>query len=171
MIRHIVFDIGHVLIQWDPEIPYRRLIPDAVERRWFLETVCTPAWNREQDRGRSWAEAESLLIRDYPDKADLIRAYRAHWSEMVPGEVPGTFAILRALLDAGHDVTMLTNFHQDTFREAQAMYPALTETRGVTVSGEVRMLKPDRDIYDRHVETFGLDPAACLFFDDTVANV
>ncbi len=171
MIRHIVFDIGHVLIRWDPEIPYRRLIPDAEERRWFLDNVCTPAWNREQDRGRDWTEAEDLLIADYPDRAELIRAYRTLWSEMVPGDVPGTFDIMRTLQDEGHDVTLLTNFHQDTFKEAQAMFPALAGTRGVTVSGEVRMLKPDRAIYDRHAETFDLDPAACLFFDDTAANV
>ena len=171
MIRHIVFDVGHVLIDWDPEIPFRRLIPDAVERRWFLDHVCTSAWNRAQDRGRDWGEAEAILIRQFPEHEAMIRAYRAHWTEMLPGEIDGSFAVLRALMDAGHDVTLLTNFHQDTFPLAQDIFPDLKRPRGATVSGTERMLKPDREIYDRHVANFDLDPAACLFFDDTRANV
>jgi len=171
MIRHIVFDIGMVLLNWDPERPYRRLIPDAARRRWFLDTVCTPAWNKEQDRGRSWAEAEAILIDDYPDEAELIRAYRTHWHEMVPETLPGTPEIYGALLDAGHDVTLLTNFNQDTFQIALQRYPLLDRARGRTVSGEIGILKPDPAIYDHHASTFDLDPTATLFFDDSPANV
>ena len=171
MIRHIVFDIGRVLIEWDPERPYRKLIPDEARRHWFLSEVCTSAWNKEQDRGRSWAEAERLLIERYPDEAALIRAYRENWSEMVPGEIEGTRAIFDGLIAAGLDVTMLTNFAPDTFAIAQSRFPVLTQSRGVTVSGAVELVKPDRAIYDLHARTFGLDPARTLFFDDTMENV
>ncbi|APY13370.1 HAD-IA family hydrolase [Brucella sp. 10RB9214] len=170
-VKHVVFDIGKVLIHYDPELAFLDIIPDAGERRWFLENICTSAWNIEQDRGRSWQEAEALLLESHPQHHDQIRAFRRNWSRMVPHAYDDSVEILRGLIAAGHDVTMLTNFASDTFREAQARFPFLTESRGVTVSGDIRLLKPDRAIYDHHVASFGLDPAATLFIDDTMHNV
>jgi 2-haloacid dehalogenase len=170
-IRHIVFDIGKVLIHYDPEIPFKRIIPDERRRAWFLEDVCSPEWNAEQDRGRSWETAEQELIERFPDEADNIRAFREHWHEMVSHAYEDSVAILREQLDAGRDVTMLTNFASDTFREAQEMYPFLKSTRGVTVSGDIGIIKPDLAIYARHTEEFSLDPAATLFIDDSEKNV
>lgn len=170
-IRHIVFDIGKVLIHYDPDLPFSRLIPDAEERRWFLENVCTNDWNIEQDRGRSWRDAEDLLIAAHPDYAENIRNFRRYWHEMVPHAYGDSVAIMERLIAAGHDVTMLTNFAADTFAEARTRYPFLQRPRGVTVSGEVGMIKPDRDIYDHHVATFGLDPSATIFIDDSPQNV
>ncbi len=170
-IRHIVFDIGKVLIHYDPDLPFSRLIPDAAERRWFLENVCTPEWNVEQDRGRSWSEAERLLIADHPDHADNIRNFRTCWHEMVPHAYEESVALMERLIDAGRDVTLLTNFAPDTFEEARRRFPFLERARGVTVSGEVGMIKPERGIYDHHARTFGLEPAATLFIDDSQKNV
>ena len=170
-VRHIVFDIGKVLIHYDPQIPFRRLIPDDAERRWFFANVCTHEWNLEQDRGRPWTEAEALLIERHPERAELVRAFRRHWHEMVPHAYGGTVAILRRLIAEGHDVTMLTNFAADTFAEARRRFEFLDEPRGVTVSGEVGLIKPDRAIYDHHAATFGLDAGGILFIDDSEANV
>lgn len=170
-IRHIVFDLGNVLINWDPDIPYRRLIPDPEERRRFLTEVCTFEWNAEQDRGRTWREAEDLLVAEHPELEPLIRAYRAHHHEMTSGPIPGTAAIMQALVDAGHDITALTNYSAETFPDAEANYPILGLFRGVTVSGRVRLMKPEAAIYHRHAETFGLEPDATLFFDDNPGNV
>ena len=170
-IRHIVFDIGKVLIHYDPELPYRRLIPDAERRGWFLREVCTGDWNVEQDRGRAWHEAEALLIERHPAEEGMIRAFRRHWHEMVPHPYEDTVTIMEGLVDAGHDVTMLTNFAADTFTEARDLFPFLQTPRGVTVSGEVGLIKPDERIYRLHAETFGLTPAATLFIDDSQNNV
>jgi 2-haloacid dehalogenase len=170
-IRHIVFDIGKVLIHYDPNLPFQRIIPDAERRRWFFETVCTNDWNIEQDRGRSWADAEALLIARFPDEADNIRAFRKSWHEMVPHAYEDSVAIMTGLIDAGHDVTMLTNFAADTFREARERFDFLNRPRGVTVSGEIGLLKPDVAIYERHARDFGLDPAASVFIDDSIKNV
>lgn len=170
-IRHIVFDIGKVLIHYDPELPFRRLIPDEDKRAWFLSEVCTPDWNIEQDRGRSWDEAEALLIERHPQEQDLIRAFRRHWREMVPHAHDDTVAVMQELIGAGRDVTMLTNFAADTFVEARASFPFLGQPRGVTVSGEVGLIKPDTAIYRLHAQTFGLAPAATLFIDDSPPNV
>lgn len=170
-IKHIVFDIGQVLLHWDPEVPYRTLIPDEKDRQWFLTEVCNSEWNREQDRGREWADAESFLIAGYPDYEELIRAYRRDWIKMLTHRIEDSIEILQELLNAGHDVTMLTNWHQDTFAEARGVHEFLDSTRGVTVSGEVKMIKPEPEIYQLHAKTFDLEPAHTLFFDDSPNNV
>ncbi|MCE6074783.1 HAD family hydrolase [Agrobacterium vitis] len=170
-IRHIVFDIGKVLIHYDPNLPFSRIIPDPKERQWFFDNVCTHDWNIEQDRGRTWADAEALLIAEHPDREAHIRAFRQHWREMVPHAYEGTVEIFNALIDEGRDVTMLTNFAADTFVEAREMFPFLNRPRGVTVSGEIGLIKPDVAIYHRHASDFGLDPAHTIFIDDSLPNV
>ncbi|MBU1325911.1 MAG: HAD family phosphatase [Alphaproteobacteria bacterium] len=170
-IRHIVFDIGKVLIHYDPNLPFARIIPDAEERAAFFATVCTHEWNLEQDRGRSWPEAEAVLIARFPDQEARIRAFRRHWPEMVPHAHDDSVAILTALIDAGRDVTLLTNFAADTYAEARRMFPFLDRPRGVTVSGEIGLIKPDLAIYERHAREFGLEPRHTVFIDDAAANV
>lgn len=170
-VRHIVFDIGKVLIHYDPHIPFSRLIPDDAEREAFFAEVCTHEWNLEQDRGRSWAEAEEVLIAEHPDKAELIRAFRVHWPEMVSHSYEESVAIMLDFIENGQDVTMLTNFAADTFKEAKEKFPFLKAPRGVTVSGEIGLIKPDRAIYDRHADVFDLDPSGTLFIDDSLPNV
>lgn len=169
--QHVVFDIGKVLIHYDPHIPFRDLIPDEAERSFFLTHVCSHEWNLEQDRGRSWPEAEAEAIARHPDRAEHIRAFRRNWHRMVPHAYDGSVALMLGLIEAGVDVTMLTNFASDTFRQAQGIFPFLTGTRGVTVSGDIGQIKPDRAIYDAHVGSFGLDPARTLFIDDSLPNV
>ncbi|MDQ0455124.1 HAD family hydrolase [Rhizobium paknamense] len=170
-IRHIVFDIGKVLIHYDPNLPFSRIIPDEAERQWFFANVCTHEWNLEQDRGRSWTDAEALLIAEHPEREAHIRAFRKHWREMVPHAYEGTVEIFKGLIDEGRDVTMLTNFAADTFTEAREIFPFLNLPRGVTVSGEIGLIKPDVAIYERHARDFDLSPAHAIFIDDSVANV
>ncbi|PTM98521.1 HAD family hydrolase [Mycoplana dimorpha] len=170
-IRHIVFDIGRVLIHYDPQIPFSRLIPDEAERAWLFANVCTHDWNLEQDRGRAWEEAEGLLIRDFPRHEDNIRAFRKYWHEMVSHAYEDTVAIMAALVAEGRDVTMLTNFAADTFKQARQLFPFLELPRGVTVSGEIGLIKPDIAIYHKHARDFSLDPAHTLFIDDSERNV
>ena len=170
-IRHIVFDIGKVLVHYDPDLPFSRIIPDPEERKWFFGNVCTADWNIEQDRGRTWEDAEAELIALYPDHAESIRSFRRHWHEMVPYHYEDSVALMERLIDAGHDVTLLTNWAADTFAEARKRFPFLEKPRGITVSGEIRAIKPDRAIYDHHATTFGIEPAAALFIDDSQKNV
>jgi HAD superfamily hydrolase (TIGR01509 family) len=171
MIDHIVFDIGKVLIHYDPHLAFADIMPDKTRRDWFFAHVCTHDWNMEQDRGRSWEDAEAEAIAKFPTEADNIRAFRRNWAMMVPHAYDGTVEIMRALIADDRDVTMLTNFASDTFREAQVLFPFLTEPRGVTVSGDIRVLKPDIAIYEHHHAAFGLTPGRTLFIDDVPANV
>lgn len=170
-IRHIVFDIGNVLLYWDPELIYLERIADAQERRWFLEEVCSPQWNIERDLGKSFAEGEAELIGRHPDHADNIRAYFADWHKSIPNPVAGVPEILESFIRGGHDVTMLTNFSAETFPRAVEKYPFLRGPRGVTVSGEVGVVKPDPEIYRLHEERFDLVTGKTLFIDDSAANV
>ena len=170
-INHIVFDIGKVLIAYDTEIPYLRLIPDEAERKHFLAEICSPAWNIEQDRGRAWEEAEAELTALHPEKASLIRAFRQNWHHMVGPAMEDVVAIMRRFIADGHDVTLLTNFASDTFRESQKRFAFLNEARGVTVSGDAKVIKPDPAIYQLHAATFGLAPEKTLFIDDSLPNI
>ncbi|MEM6461466.1 MAG: HAD family phosphatase [Pseudomonadota bacterium] len=170
-IEHIVFDIGRVLLHYDPQIPFNRIIPDEEERQWFFEHVCTIDWNVEQDRGRSWEEAEAAAIAAYPEHETLIRAFRLNWHEMVPHAYEDTVDIMLGLIDDGHDVTMLTNFASDTFREAMQRFDFLSEPRGVTVSADVGAIKPQPEIFKIHATAYALEPEATLFIDDSPMNV
>ena len=170
-IHHIVFDIGKVLVHYDPDLPFSRLIPDEAERKWFFDNVCTSAWNVEQDRGRTWEEAEAELLAVHPNHEENIRNFRRYWHEMVPYAYDDSVAIMEKLIAQGRDVTMLTNFAADTFAEARSKFPFLEKPRGVTVSGEILAIKPERAIYDHHVKAFSLEPAATIFIDDSQKNV
>jgi len=167
----VVFDLGGVLIDWDPRHLYRSLFRGdhaAMER--FLSEVCTPAWNQQQDAGRPWAEAVAVLQKQYPEHDGLIRAYDLRWSEMIAGEMPGTVAILRALHAAGTPLYALTNWSQETFPIAEQRFDFLTLFRGIVVSGSERLVKPDLAIYRLLVKRYGLNPARCVYVDDNATN-
>jgi 2-haloacid dehalogenase len=167
----VVFDVGAVLIDWDPENLYRKLIPDDAERDYFLTHITPRIWNAHQDLGLTWPEAIEKRISIYPEYADLIRAYYDRWPEMVKGAIAGTVAIKAKLREGGIPVYAITNFNQDTWRLSQKLWPFLTEFDGIIVSGEEKMLKPDPAIYTLLCQRYNLNPADCLFIDDVPANV
>lgn len=167
----VVFDIGGVLIDWDPRYLYRKLLPDepAVER--FLAEVCTIEWNAEQDLGRPWAEAVAQLCERFPDQAALITAYRDRWGEMIAGAIDGTVAVLRELREAGVPLYALTNFSAETFAQARARFEFLDWFQGIVVSGEERLVKPDPRIYRRLLDRYRLPVESTVYLDDVPANV
>jgi HAD superfamily hydrolase (TIGR01493 family) len=167
----VIFDIGGVLIDWDPRHLYRKLLPDepAVER--FLAEVCTAAWNAEQDRGRSWAEAVAALTARFPGDAALISSYDERWGEMVAGAFDDSVAVLRELREAGVPLFALTNFSVEKFRQTRARFGFLDWFDGIVVSGEERLVKPDPRIYRLLLGRYGLRPAATVYVDDLPANV
>ncbi|WP_269583865.1 HAD family hydrolase [Roseibium sp. Sym1] len=171
-ITTVVFDIGNVLIDWNPEYLFARLIPEETARKTFLETVCTAEWNLQQDLGRPWPEAVAMLQAQHPDKSELIEAYYTRWHDMVPGEIPETPDLLATLKEAGIPLYAITNFSGEKFGEAQARFPFLkTSFLDIVVSGDEQLAKPDPRIYEILFERNGLDPATCLFIDDSEQNV
>ena len=113
--KAVVFDLGGVLIDWDPRYLYRKLLADEAAVEEFLATVCTPEWNAEQDRGRPFAEGVAELVERHPEHAAAIAAYRERWPEMVAGDVPGTVEVLADLRAAGVPLYALTNWSAETF--------------------------------------------------------
>jgi len=166
----VMFDLGGVLIDWNPRHLYRKLFDDAPAMEAFLSEVCTPSWNLEQDRGRPWAEAIAALSAIHPDKAELIAAYRSRWGEMLAGPIEGSVAILEALARAGVPLYALTNWSAETFPIAEELYDFLGLFRGIVVSGRIGLIKPDRAIYDHAVARFGLVPERTVFIDDSAKN-
>ena len=166
-----VFDIGNVLIRWDPHCLYRKLIPDEAERLDFLNRICPGEWNLEMDQGKPFAQGVAERAALFPDKADLIRAYHERWVETLDGAIDGTVAILGELRALGIPCYAITNFNHETFDIAVQHFPFLDSFDGIVVSGREGVLKPDRAIYDLLCRRHGLDAADCLFIDDSAANV
>jgi len=167
----VVFDLGNVLIAWDPRRLYRQLIDDEERMDWFLREVCNSAWNEQQDAGRSWSEATALLRGRYPEHADLIDAYHLRWEETLVGPIEGTVALLGELKARGVRLLALTNWSQETFPIARQRFPFLQWFEGIVVSGEERLIKPDPRIYQRLLERYAVDPARALYIDDSQRNV
>lgn len=171
-IRAAVFDLGGVLIDWDPRHLYRKVFgrdEAAMER--FLATVCTAEWNGEQDRGRPFSEAIAELIAGAPQHRANIEAYFERWGEMLSGEIPGTESVLLELRSAGVGLYGLSNWSAETFPIAVDHFPCLNLFEGIVVSGSEGVAKPDPRIFEILCRRYGLDPAACLFVDDAPANV
>jgi 2-haloacid dehalogenase len=167
----VIFDLGGVLIDWNPRHLYRKLFDDEAAMETFLREVCAPAWNLEQDRGRPWAQAIAELSAQHPDKAGLIAAYRRRWPEMLNGPIAGTVAILEQLHDAGVRLFALTNWSAETYPYAEQLYPFLARFRAVVVSGRIGLIKPEAAIYRHAIARFGVEPARTLFIDDSASNV
>ncbi len=167
----VVFDLGGVLIDWDPRHLYRKLFAGdeaAMER--FLATVCTHEWNRCQDAGRSFAEGARLLKAKHPDKAELIDAYAARFDEMMVGPITGSVEILAELRDRGTPLFGLTNWSNETYPPARERFAFLSWFRGILVSGEVGVIKPDPRIFELLIERFGIEPEQAVYIDDVKAN-
>jgi 2-haloacid dehalogenase len=167
----VVFDLGNVLIEWNPRRLYERLIPDPGELTTFFETVITDDWVRAQDAGRPFSEGISLLVERFPHYAAEVRAFRERWSEMLPGQIDGCVAILAELRAQGTPLYALTNWSAETFPIARPRFPFLEWFAGIVVSGEVGLVKPDARIYRLLLARHALEPADCLFIDDSPANV
>jgi 2-haloacid dehalogenase len=170
-VKAVVFDLGGVLIDWDPRYLYRKLLDDEAAVEAFLATVCTPEWNAEQDRGRPFAEGVAELVERHPVHAAAITAYHERWPEMLGGAVGGTVEVLAELRAAGVPVYALTNWSAETFGIARERFEFLEWFDGVLVSGEERMIKPDPAIFRLLLDRFGLDPGATFYIDDSPANV
>ena len=167
----VIFDLGAVLIDWNPRYLYRSLIDDPEEMERFLAEITTPAWNHEQDRGRTWSDAVDELVERHPQHAALIRAYHERWPEMLGEQLHDTVDILAELREAGVALYALTNWSAETWPVAIERYPFLEWFRGIVVSGEVGAAKPEPAVYTALSERYGVVPADSVFIDDQPGNV
>lgn len=168
----IIFDLGGVLIDWNPEYVFRTVIPDAERRQFFFENICTHDWNVEQDAGRPISVATEMLVNQHPEWESEIRAYYGRWEEMLGGPIHDTVELLRELRDRGeHRLLALTNWSAETFPVALARYDFLHWFEGIVVSGDEKTRKPFPDIYQTLLSRYSVDPANAVFIDDGIKNV
>ena len=166
----VIFDLGGVLIRWDPRLLYAKLFDRATEMESFLSDVCTTDWNEKQDAGRSFADGAAELIARHPDKEHLIRAFGDRFDEMIPGALDDVVTILRDLKERGVPLFALTNWSSETFPSQRQRFPFLALFDGIVVSGDEGLIKPDERLFRRLLSRYGIDTAAAVFVDDDPGN-
>ena len=167
----IVFDLGGVLIDWNPRHLYRKLFDDEAAMERFLEEVCHHAWNLEQDRGRSFADAIEEAAMRHPDQRAMIEAYHTRWDEMLAGEIEGSVTILEELAARAYELHALTNWSAETFPAARARFAFLERFRTILVSGDERLIKSDARIFQLLLERIAHPARRCIYIDDSEPNV
>lgn len=172
MTTSIIFDLGGVLINWDPRNLYHKIFEDEKRMEYFLANICTSDWNEEQDGGRSLADGTNLLVTQHPEWESEIRAFYDRWEEMLGGVIEGTLDVLTRLRESGnYKIYALTNWSSETYPVAQGLYEFLGWFEGVLVSGAEKMKKPDPKFYNLMLDRFDINPSETLFTDDNLRNV
>lgn len=170
MIRHLIYDFGAVLVDWDPRRLYVPYFGDEARADWFLTEICPYEWNAQVDAGRSPKEVTEERVALFPEWEKEIRMYYGRWIEMMGGEIPGMRALVQDLKARGYGVYGLTNWSRETFPLVRDRYPVFGLLDGYVVSGEEMTMKPDPALYRILLDRFGLKGEECLFIDDNPRN-
>ena len=171
-IKAIIFDFGGVLIGWDPRNLYSRYFPgqpQAMED--FLTEINFAEWNAQQDKGRPFSEAVALLSKQFPHRAHLISAYPEHYKETLTGSIDGTVKLLKMLKETGIPLYGLSNWSAETFAIARHEFEFLDLFDEIIISGDVKLMKPEPQIYELCLQKIGKPANQCLFIDDTEVNI
>ncbi len=168
----IIFDLGGVLVDWNPEYVFlKEFNGDRIKMEWFFNNICTTEWNEEQDKGKLIKIATEERIQLFPEYEKLIRMFYGRWKEMLRGEISETVEILKKLKSQNYRLIALTNWSAETFPVALERFVFLKLFEGIVVSGEIKMLKPDKKIYEYTLSKYNLNPANCIIIDDRLSNV
>jgi 2-haloacid dehalogenase len=170
-IEAVVFDIGGVLLDWNPRHLYRKLFDDEAEMDRFLDEVCTLEWHAAHDLGTPFETSCAQLAAEHPERAEMIWAWGRRSEEMVAGPIAGTVEILHALQAKGVRCYALTNMEAETYPLRRERYAFLRSLDGTVVSSAEGVAKPDAEIYQRLLARFGLEPSATVMVDDSPRNV
>jgi len=168
----VIFDLGGVLIDWNPRYLYRKIFRTEEEIDWFFHHVCTSEWNDQQDAGRSFAEATQLLVDQFPEHEVAIRAWYGRWQESIGGPIHGTVEILRKVRESRrHRLYALTNWSAETFPWAKDNFDFLHWFEGIVVSGVEKTRKPHHDFYHILFNRYQIVPGRAVFIDDNPHNI
>jgi 2-haloacid dehalogenase len=171
-IKAIIFDLGGVLIDWNPRYVYRQVFKSEEEVEWFLENVTSPEWNENQDAGYPIHKATEELISKHPEWEPEIKAYYGRWLEMLGEAINETVEILRQIKKSGkYKLYALTNWSAELFPHARERFEFLKWFDGIVVSGEEKMRKPSPEFYKILLDRYHLDPAETIFIDDSLRNI
>ena len=172
IVSAVIWDLGGVLIDWNPEYLYSRVFRSRYAIKYFLDNICTSDWNEEQDGGRSFQEGTELLISRFPEYTPEIQAFYGRWREMLGGEIRTSVEILDKMKRNGNmPLYALTNWSAESFPIALELYEFLHWFDGILVSGAEGIKKPDPAIYELILDRYQLDRSAVLFIDDNIRNI
>lgn len=171
--KNIIFDLGGVLIDWNPEYVYlKEFNNDKKEMKWFFDNICTFDWNENQDAGYPLKKATEERVKLFPQYENLIRIYYGRWKEMLGGPIEKSVSILRRIKKKNKlNVFALTNWSAETFPIAIKKFDFLSLFEGIIVSGEEKTRKPFEKIYQITIDRFKIDPTESVFIDDNLRNV
>ncbi len=168
----IIFDLGGVLVDWNPEYVFlNEFKGDRKKMNWFFKNICTNEWNEQQDGGKLISEATEERIKLFPKYENLIKMYYGKWGNMLKGEINESVEILKKLKEMKFNLIALTNWSAETFPVALKRFDFLKLFSGIVVSGEIQMLKPFPEIYKYTLQKYNLNPRECIFIDDRPVNV
>ena len=171
-INTIVFDLGGVLLDWNPMYVYKNYFDSEEKRNYFFEYICTSDWNEEQDAGRSIVEGTQLLIEKFPEWEQPIRDFYGRWTEMLRGPIQESVEIFKTLKESGnYQLYALTNWQADLFNIALVRYHFLHWFDGRVVSGEEKTRKPFLKIYQTLISRYSIDPSSAIYIDDNTRNL
>ena len=171
-IKNIIFDLGGVLIDWNPDYVFKEVFKDDEKLAWFYREICTMDWNENQDAGYPLKKATEERIALFPQYEDWIRMYYGRWEEMLGESIQGTVDLLKQCVDSpALKVVALTNWSAETFPIALKKFDFLQWFEGIVVSGEEMTRKPFPDIYQTTLKRFDLKPEQSLFIDDNKRNI
>lgn len=171
MEKTIVFDLGGVLLDWNPRYLYQKIFSDPDELDYFLREVCSLEWNAQMDVDKSFRDAMDDLSLKFPEYETEIRAYFPRWVEMIKGELTGTVEILRELKKAGYPLAALSNWSSETFPRVKDDYEFLAWFTPLVISGHIGYKKPDPETYQILLHELGLEAGDCIFIDDMQKNI
>ena len=172
-IKNVIFDLGGVLIDWNPEYVYLGVFNgDREKMKWFFDEICTMDWNENQDAGYPLEKATEERVKLFPEYEEWIRIYYSRWEEMLGNQIDGTVAILKQLIDnPNYKVVALTNWSAETFPVALERFDFLHWFEGIVVSGTEKMRKPFNEIYELTINRFNIEASQSLFIDDNARNI
>jgi 2-haloacid dehalogenase len=170
-VEAVIFDVGGVLLDWDPRHLYRKLFTDESEMEWFLAEICTPAWHAPHDRGISTAASCAELASRHPQFSELIWAWSTRSEEMIGSVDNGSVEVLRAVRETGMPCYALTNMEAETYPLRLKRFPFLDWFDGTVVSGREGVAKPEPAVFTLLLDRFGLTAGATLMIDDNSENL
>ena len=172
-IKNVIFDLGGVLIDWNPEYVFLEVFNgDREKMKWFFDEICTMDWNENQDAGYPLQQATDERVKLFPEYEEWIRIYYGRWEEMLGEQIDGTVTILKQLIDnPNYKVVALTNWSAETFPIALERFDFLHWFEGIVVSGTEKMRKPFNEIYELTLNRFNIEASQSLFIDDNARNI
>ncbi|HMJ69809.1 MAG TPA: HAD family phosphatase [Cyclobacteriaceae bacterium] len=168
----VIFDLGGVLIDWNPRYLYRKIFKTEDEITWFMTNICTSEWNDMQDAGRSFSDATEDLVKKFPGHEAPIRAWYGRFPETISGAIQPTVDVLSKIRQKkAHRLYALTNWSAESFPWAQDNFEFLSWFEGIVVSGKEKTRKPYADFYHILFSRYNIDPARAVFIDDNINNI